>query len=128
MMIEEHVGRCESAPCPVTTDVTVTEWKRLAALPDPLDPVRLDLTCELAAGHQDGHVAFAVAAHAGDQLWWLHWAGRLRDVVQLELCEAELADSMDSCLLPQHHQGPHSFDIQPVQEHGDNSTPSLSTA
>jgi hypothetical protein len=128
MMFEENSGRCESARCPATTDVTATEWERLAALPYPLDSVRPDLTCELAAGHPDGHIAFAVATHGGNQLWWLRWAERQRNVVQLELCPAEEADSMDDCLLPQRHRGPHSFDIQPVQGHGDNSARSLSSA
>jgi hypothetical protein len=128
MMITKHLDRCESARCPATTDVTVGEWKRLVALRDPLDPVQLDLTCELAAGHQDSHVAFAVAAFSGNQLWWLRWAERLRDVVQLDLCEAEVAGSLDVCLLPHRHRGPHSFEIQPVQEPGGDSAPSLSSA
>jgi hypothetical protein len=128
MMITKQVSRCQPARCPTTTDVTVREWERLAALRDPLDPVQLGLTCELAAGHQDSHIAFAVAAFGGNQLWWLRWAERLRNVVQLELCEAEVAGSMDVCLLPLRHRGPHSFEIQPLHQPGDDSVPSLSSA
>jgi hypothetical protein len=112
-MITDHVGHYRSARCSATTDVTVTELEKLAALPDPVDPARLHLICDLAAGHQDSHVAFVVAAHAGDQLWWLRWAERLRDVVQMELCETDESDSQDVWLLPHGHRGPHSFEIQP---------------
>jgi hypothetical protein len=114
MMIEEYGGRCEPARCPATTEVTATEWEALAALPDPVDPALLDLTCELAAGHEDRHVAFAVAASGGNQVWWLRWAGRLRDVVRIELCDGRDADEQDDCLLPYRHSGPHSFEIRPV--------------
>ena len=128
MVIIKEPGRCQSARCPATAEVTVRERERLVALRDPLDPVRLDVTCELAAGHQDSHVAFAVGAFEGDQLWWLRWAERLRAVVQLDPCEAEAAGSMDVCLLPQRHRGPHSFEIQPIHEPGGHSALSLSSA
>jgi hypothetical protein len=114
MMIEEHNGRRESARCPATTDIMVTEREKLVALPEPVDPVQFDLMCELAIGHEDRHVAFAVAARGGNQLWWLRWAGRSRDVVEIELCDGRDADGQDECLLPYRHRGPHSFEIRTV--------------
>lgn len=122
-MIEEHIGRWESPRCPATTDVTVTEWDTLVALPDAVDPVRPDLTCELAIGHEDRHVALVVAAYDGDQLWWLRWAGHRRDVVNIELCDGTDADEHDDCLLPDRHSGPHSFEIRPVHEPRDDAAP-----
>ncbi|GAA0927318.1 hypothetical protein Vau01_117220 [Virgisporangium aurantiacum] len=109
-------GRGESAQCFATTGLTVTECDRLAALPDPVEPARLDLTCELAIGHTDHHIAFAVAAHSGNQQWWLRWNGRLRDVVHIELCDGRDADEHNDCLLPHGHDGPHSFAIRPVHK------------
>jgi len=128
MMITKYLGRRQWARCPATTDVMATECEKLVTVPDPLDPVRLDLTCELAAGHEDSHVAFAVAARGGNQLWWLRWAERLRDLVQIDLCEGEDADERDVCLLPHGHRGPHSFEIQPVQEPGEDSALRQSSA
>ena len=91
-MIEEDVGHGDSARCPATTYLMATERDTLVELRDPLDPVRLDLTCELAIGHQDRHVGFVVGARRGNQLWWLRWASGLREVVQLKLCEGKDAD------------------------------------
>lgn len=123
-MIEEHVSRGESARCPATTDVMVAERNALITLPDPVDPIRLDLACELAIGHEDRHVAFVVAACGGNQLWWLRWAGRIRQVVQIEPCDGRDADEQDDCLLPRRHRGPHSFEIRPVREaRNDAATP-----
>jgi len=101
----------------------VTELDTLVALPDPVDPVRPDLTCELAIGHHDRHLGFAVAADAGNQMWWLRWAGHLRDVVQIELCDGKDTHEQDDCLLPYRHRGPHSFDIQPVQHASADTAP-----
>ncbi|GAA0920280.1 hypothetical protein [Virgisporangium aurantiacum] len=127
-MIEEHVGRSESTRCPATTEVMMTEYKMLGALPDPVDPVRLDLTCELAIGHEGRHVGLVVAAYAGNQLWWLHWAGQHRDMVQSELCDGRDPDEHDDCLLPYRHRGAHSFEIRPVHEPSDIAAPPQSGA
>jgi len=127
-MIKNDVGRGQSARCPAATSVTVTEWAKLAALPNPLDPVRLGLTCELAIGHEERHVGFVVAAGGGDQLWWLRWAKHLRDVAQMELCDGKDIDGQDDCLLPYRHQGPHSFDIRPIQQSSCDAPPTRSRA
>jgi hypothetical protein len=123
MMIQEHIGHRQSPRCPATAYVTVTEWDKLAALPDPVDPVRLDLACELAIEHEDRHVAFVVAACEGSQLWWLRWSARNRDLVKIELCDVADADELDDCLLPYRHRGPHSFEIRPVHEACDHAAP-----
>jgi hypothetical protein len=64
-----------------------------------------------------------VAAFGGNQLWWLRWAGRLRDVVQIGLCDGSDPDEQDVCLLPHRHRGPHSFEIRSVHEPRDRTVP-----
>src|SRR5690349_20530473 len=109
MMIRSHLDRYKLARCSATTNITVTEQEALVALPDPVDPIRLDLACELAIGHDDRHVGFDVAAHGGHQAWWLRWIGRRRDAVQVDMCDGKDLDEQDDCLLPEGHRGPHSF-------------------
>jgi len=127
-MIEVDDGQRGLARCPAATDLMATERDKLVALPDPLDPVRLDLTCELADGHHDCHVGFVVGARRGNQLWWLCWASGLRDVVQLQLCDGRDTDEQDDCLLPYRHRGPHSFEIQPVRQPRQDAPPLQSSA
>jgi hypothetical protein len=74
------------------------------------------LSCELVAGHQGEHMAFAAAAQDGDQWWWLRWDGQRSgtgQLVQIDPCDAELpqAQYADDCVLPHGHPGPHSFDL-----------------
>jgi hypothetical protein len=104
-----------SACCFSTTRVTATELARLIALPEIVDPVLECLACELAAGHDGSHVAFTVAAHGGDQWWWVRWAGPLHEVVQIDPCNVLQAGRPhgDCCLLPHRHRGAHSFELNP---------------
>src|SRR3954453_7540236 len=74
------------------------------------------LSCELVAGHPGDHLAYAAAAHGGDQWWWLRWDGRpdkVGELVQIDPCDAVLPQGgyADDCVLPQGHPGPHSFDL-----------------
>ena len=74
------------------------------------------LSCELVAGHQGSHVAFAATARDGDQWWWLRWDGRsdeATELVQIDPCPAQLPQGRyaDDCLLPAGHPGSHSFDV-----------------
>jgi hypothetical protein len=100
-----------STQCGVTASLTPADLTALDALPRPVDPPLRSLVCELAEGHDGSHVAFTVAAHDGDQWWWLHWTGSQRRLGPLDRCDAEppsVAD-LDCCLLPLDHEGPHSF-------------------
>jgi hypothetical protein len=105
----------QPAACGVTTSVTASELAVLIALSDAVDPVLLSPACELAAGHDGGHVAFVGAVHSGDQWWWVRWRGRSHEVVPLDSCNAERAvgTDFDCCMLPCDHPGPHSYDIRP---------------
>jgi hypothetical protein len=78
------------------------------------------LSCDLAAGHQGSHIAFAGAARDGEQWWWLRWdggSGEPAELVQIDPCPAELPQGRyaDDCLLPEGHPGPHSFDVPTVR-------------
>jgi len=100
--------------CGARTRITASQLATLRALPDPVEPVSPRLFCELADGHQDAHVAFALASHGGNQWWWLRW-GRRHEVVKIDLCEVTESDQPDAefCLFPGGHPGPHSFDLEP---------------
>jgi hypothetical protein len=104
--------------CGARTEITVSEFAMLSALPDPIEPASPRPFCELADGHEDAHVAFALASHEGVQWWWLRW-GRRHEVVGIDLCEVTESDGLDAdfCLLPGGHPGPHSFDLQPWPGH-----------
>ena len=100
--------------CRATTILTSSELTTLTALAGTTELVSRALACELETGHESWHVAFTVAAHNGEQWWWLRWAERHRDVVQIDPCGSTRTDGpqLDDCLLPGRHPGPHSFDIQ----------------
>jgi len=88
----------------------------MAMMSADVDPAGGRLGCELVDGHHGNHVAFAVAAHGGDQWWWLRWDGRsgaAGELVQIDPCDAVLPQGRyaDDCLLPQGHPGPHSFGL-----------------
>jgi hypothetical protein len=100
--------------CGARTRITASQLATLSALPDPAEPVSFRLFCELADGHEDAHVAFALASHGGIRWWWLRW-GRRHEVVEIALCEVTRSDELDAefCLFPGGHPGPHSFDLEP---------------
>jgi hypothetical protein len=101
--------------CSARTEITASQFAALNALPDPIMPVSRRLCCELADGHQDAHLAFALSSHGGVQWWWLRWGRRRHEVVAIDLCEGTEPDGPDPelCLFPDGHPGPHSFDLQP---------------
>ena len=101
------------ARCRAATDATASELAALSALPRPVEPVVRRLSCELAAGHRDSHVAFAVAADDGDRWIWVRWSPESRGFAQIDPCSTVSADPAieDCCLLPHAHTGPHSFEI-----------------
>ena len=102
------------ARCGARMRITASQLATLSALPDPMEPVASRLFCELADGHEDAHVAFALASHGGNQWWWLRW-GRRHEVIEIALCEVTESDELDAefCLFPGGHPGPHSFDLEP---------------
>jgi len=101
--------------CAARTQITASQLATLNALPDPIEPVSRRLCCELAAGHRDAHLAFALSSHGGVQWWWLRWGWRRHEVVAIDLCGGTEPDRPDPevCLFPDGHPGPHSFDLQP---------------
>jgi hypothetical protein len=100
--------------CAARTQITASQLATLNALPDPIEPVSRRLCCELAAGHRDAHLAFALSSHGGVQWWWLRWGWRRHEVVAIDLCEGMESYGPDPevCLFPDGHPGPHSFDLQ----------------
>jgi hypothetical protein len=100
--------------CGAGTRITASQLATLSALPDPVEPVSPRLFCELADGHEDAHVAFALASHGGNHWWWLRW-GRRHEVVEIDVCQVTESDELDAdfCLSPGGHSGPHSFDLEP---------------
>src|SRR5262245_7453074 len=73
-------------PCPASTRLTASVSARLEVLPSIVDPVLRSVSCELVAGHDDSHVAFAVAASGGERWWWLQWAADRRTLIEVESC------------------------------------------
>lgn len=103
------------ARCPTTVAVSAAV---LATLMAPKDEVCIKgdrVGCELGSGHQGSHMALAATMRGGDQWWWLRWDGQLREVIQIDPCQAELPQGQyaDGCVLPNSHPGPHSFDLSP---------------
>jgi hypothetical protein len=103
-------GRSRDAPCDAVTGLTAAELAPLCALTAPVAPAQRSLTCELAAGHEGEHLAFAIASHDGDLWWWLRWSDQRREIMQVDPCDAEPLDASNNfCALPRGHHGPHSF-------------------
>ena len=100
--------------CGATTTLAAREAARLRV--DCYQVPALDalLSCELVAGHDGSHAAFATTASDGEPWWWLHWGEQAREVRQAGLCGGCLLDDPfpDDCLLPGDHPGPHSFELQ----------------
>jgi hypothetical protein len=59
-------------------------------------------------------VAFTVAASDGDRWWWLRWDKHLRGLAEMDPCpESRSSESVEeTCLLPERHPGPHSYEIR----------------
>src|SRR5690349_2760222 len=100
--------------CGARTEITASQRATLRAVPDPVEPVSPRLFCELADGHQDAHVALAVASHGDVPWWWLRWGWR-QEVVEIDLCDVTESDGPypEFCLFPAGHPGSHSFDVRP---------------
>lgn len=104
----------ETVHCGVTRSLRGIEAAKLRVICRQVPDVQASLSCEIAAGHDGSHVAFATAADAGELWWWLCWGGQTREVRQIDLCDARWLDDpyMDDCLLPDGHPAPHSFELQ----------------
>jgi hypothetical protein len=102
-----------SIRCRVATSLTAIEIAKLRVMCGEVPAAQTLLSCEIAAGHDGSHVAFAATADDGELWWWLYWGGQTRDVRQVDLCDGRRLDDpyLDDCLLPDGHQGPHSFDL-----------------
>jgi hypothetical protein len=68
----------EPIRCGVTTSLIDIEAAKLRAVCRQTRAMHAVLTCEIAAGHDGSHVAFAASAEDGDLWWWLCWARRGR--------------------------------------------------
>jgi hypothetical protein len=102
--------------CQTLATVSAVELLMMTTISANARPAGDQLSCELVAGHQGNHMAFAAAAQDGDQWWWLRWDGQpsgVGELVQIDPCDAELPRGpyADDCVLPQGHPGPHSFDL-----------------
>jgi hypothetical protein len=102
--------------CATSTRLVDNEFATLQLLPAAVDPILRSIKCELAAGHSGSHVAFTVAVSGGEHWWWLRWESGLRNLVRADGCVhiREDGPQSDECLLPEDHQGPHSFEIRAV--------------
>jgi hypothetical protein len=100
--------------CGVTASLTVIEAAKLRVNCRQVPAAEAVLICELVAGHDGSHVAFATTANDDELWWWLCWGAQTREVRQIELCDARWLDDpyLDDCLLPDGHLGPHSFHLQ----------------
>jgi hypothetical protein len=103
------------ARCGSHTEITASQFAALSALPDPVGPITRCFVCDLAGGHADGHVAFAVASDGGDKWWWVRWGREWHVVVQIDPCEVAepKLPALEFCLFPAGHPGPHSCDVLP---------------
>jgi len=101
------------ARCGTHTEVTVTQFAALTALPDPVESITTYLVCDLELSHEGDHVAFVLASDGGDKWWWVRWGRERHDVVQIDPCEAPEPEvpAMEICLFPAGHPGSHSCDL-----------------
>jgi hypothetical protein len=106
--------RTEAVRCGATTGLTAIETAKLRVNCRQVPALSALLICELAAGHDGSHVAFATTADDGELWWWLCWKMQVREVRQIDLCDGRRPDGpyLDDCLLPTGHPGPHSFELK----------------
>jgi hypothetical protein len=102
----------EAVRCKSTTSLTAVEAAELRGISGDAPAPGTSLVCEIAAGHDGSHTALATISDS-DQLWWLCWGDRAREVCQIPLCDGRDLDDpyLDECLLPEGHSGPHSYEI-----------------
>lgn len=100
--------------CSAPTGLTAMEAAKLRVFSGRIPDAHAPLSCEIAAGHDSPHVAFAATANDGELWCWLYWRERTREIRQVDLCDGRLLDDpyLDDCLLPGGHPGPHSFELQ----------------
>jgi hypothetical protein len=69
------------------------------------------LGCEIVAGHDSSHMAFATTDGGGELWWLLCWNGQTREISQVHPCDGHCPSDqyVDDCLLPDGHLGPHGF-------------------
>ncbi|BBH69909.1 hypothetical protein ACTI_65940 [Actinoplanes sp. OR16] len=96
--------------CDVTGAVTDSDFDTLLAQPNRVSSPIRRLRCELRAGHPGRHAAFVLAAAHGDRWWWMRWNTAGGEVADIPVCAVSDEDN-DDCLLPQHHEGEHSFQL-----------------
>jgi len=106
----------EPIACGTTTRVRAADAAGLPVSVRQDGPAWRPVDCELAAGHDGSHMAFLTAADGGERWWWLRWAPQTREVVQIDPCAVKGVDGAyrDDCLLPDRHDGRHSFELQPA--------------
>lgn len=102
---------CRGLRCGAATAVSDVELVFLLGLPRRAAPPLRRVGCELAAGHEDSHIAFTLAADGGDRWWWVRWDARDQDLVQLEICDGVGQPDGDECMAPMGHPGPHSYEL-----------------
>jgi hypothetical protein len=104
--------------CGVTTSLIDIEAAKLRGVSRQVPAMQTSLRCEIAAGHDGSHVAFATSADDGELWWWLCWTGQTRDVRQIAICDGRCLDDpyLDDCLLFDGHPGVHSFDLRNGQQ------------
>jgi hypothetical protein len=115
--------------CPTVATVSAAELLRVTTVSVDAHPAGGRPGCELVAGHDGSHIAFAAAANDGDQWWWLRWdgqSGEATELVQIDPCDAVVVHARypDDCMLPHGHAGPHSFDLPVVRRAPVNAVPS----
>jgi hypothetical protein len=115
IMESDPKARPALARCGIPTEITASQFAALSARPDPIERVRSHFVCDLAFGHEDDHVAFAVASDGGDKWWWVRWGRERHVIVQIDPCEVAEPDVpvLEFCLLPAGHPGSHSCDLVP---------------
>ena len=100
--------------CVAASPLTAIEAAKLGVSCSEVPAAEAWLRCELVAGHDASHVAFAAIGSDGELWWWLRWGAQDREIRQIDLCDGRHVDDpyLDDCLLPGGHPGPHSFELQ----------------
>ena len=107
--------RTRTDRCGAVATVSAAKLVTLPAISEDAQQVSGRVCCELVTGHDGSHLALVATTHGGDQWWWLRWDGKVRELIQIDPCDAELPQGRyaDDCVLPKGHPGPHSFDLRP---------------